>query len=222
MGSGSLSTPSTHSLRNRHAASAVVNKGGKVSGAWEGAGDTLFHVQAQGHGSVRLHVQKARWSSSWHKQTLQLAWTDGEGFSVEDKPEFDDATIATMILDAVLADPGIGWSKIRKATPGIGEDKRASVRDGLLARGELVNIAKTESGEQVALDHLERGKLARLYPSADPTIRALILASGSVQDQLPLPQRERGNPAPISDPDPKEGSEIGSVPDSSSMGDRFA
>lgn len=47
------------------------NKGGQVSGAWEGAGDTLFHVQGQGHGRTRLHVQKARWSSAHHATTLQ-------------------------------------------------------------------------------------------------------------------------------------------------------
>src|SRR5262249_2646954 len=42
------------------------NKGGQVSGAGEGAGDTLLHVQAQGHGRTRLYVQKARWSSNHH------------------------------------------------------------------------------------------------------------------------------------------------------------
>ena len=70
------------------------NKGGKVSGAWEGVGDTLLHVQGQGHGRTRLYVQKARWSSSHHATSLQLVWTDGEGFEVEDKPELDDDTIA--------------------------------------------------------------------------------------------------------------------------------
>ncbi len=53
------------------------NKGGKVSGAWEGAGDTLFHVRAQGHGQTRLYVQKARWASAHHATTLHLTWTDG-------------------------------------------------------------------------------------------------------------------------------------------------
>ena len=42
------------------------NKGGQVSGAWEGAGDTLCHVQGQGHGRTRLFFQKARWASEQH------------------------------------------------------------------------------------------------------------------------------------------------------------
>ena len=39
------------------------NRGGNVSGAWEGAGDTLMHLQAQGHGKTRLYFQKVRHSS---------------------------------------------------------------------------------------------------------------------------------------------------------------
>jgi len=43
------------------------NRGAQPSGAWEGAVDTLFHVQAQGNGQTRLHIQKARWSPAHHK-----------------------------------------------------------------------------------------------------------------------------------------------------------
>lgn len=59
------------------------NKGGEVSGAWEGAGDTLLHVQAAGNGHTVVRVQKARWASSLHGRTLKLAWTEGEGFELE-------------------------------------------------------------------------------------------------------------------------------------------
>ena len=61
------------------------NKGGAVSGAWEGSGDTLLHVEGRGAGQTHLHVQKARWSSEHHAKSLDLAWTDGEGFRVEDE-----------------------------------------------------------------------------------------------------------------------------------------
>jgi putative DNA primase/helicase len=86
------------------------NRAGQVSGAWEGAVDTLLHVTAQGHGRTRLHVQKARWSSEHHKLTLHLTWADGEGFAIEDKPELDDATVAEQILAALRANPGLGWT----------------------------------------------------------------------------------------------------------------
>ncbi len=59
------------------------NKGGAVSGAWEGAGDTLLHVQAAGNGHTIVFVQKARWDNERHGKTLQLAWADGEGFVLE-------------------------------------------------------------------------------------------------------------------------------------------
>ena len=58
------------------------NKGGKVSGAFEGSGDTLFHAEVHTHGKTTLTIQKARHASEWHMQKLELAWTDGEGFAV--------------------------------------------------------------------------------------------------------------------------------------------
>lgn len=59
------------------------NKGGAVSGAWEGAGDTLLHVQAAGNGHTTLFVAKARWASAHHHKTIKLRWADGEGFELE-------------------------------------------------------------------------------------------------------------------------------------------
>jgi hypothetical protein len=50
------------------------SKGGKVSGAWEGAGDTLLHVQAQGHGRTRLYIRKARRAFGYHATALNLTW----------------------------------------------------------------------------------------------------------------------------------------------------
>lgn len=65
------------------------NKGGAVSGAWEGAGDTLLHATVHSRGKTKLHFQKCRWSSKWHKETLELDWTDGEGFAVTEEPDRD-------------------------------------------------------------------------------------------------------------------------------------
>ena len=59
------------------------SKSGQVSGAWEGSGDTLLHVQGAGNGHTIVHVQKARWSSEHHGQTFKLAWAAGDGFRPE-------------------------------------------------------------------------------------------------------------------------------------------
>jgi hypothetical protein len=59
------------------------NRAGTVSGAWEGVGDTLLHVQAAGNGHTVVFIQKARWSSAHHHRTLKLRWTDGDGFELE-------------------------------------------------------------------------------------------------------------------------------------------
>ena len=65
------------------------SKSGRVSGAWEGAGDTLLHAQVHAHGKTTLTFQKTRWSSSWHKRALELEWTAGEGFEVAASSERD-------------------------------------------------------------------------------------------------------------------------------------
>jgi KaiC/GvpD/RAD55 family RecA-like ATPase len=133
------------------------NKGGQVSGAWEGAGDTLFHVQGQGHGRTRLYIQKARWSSSHHATALNLLWTEGEGFAVEDKPELDDAAIAEAILAYVREHAGTGWGKVEEAVRGVGNTTLREVRDGLLSAWKLVNVVKGE-----ALDHIPERTAASL------------------------------------------------------------
>ena len=114
------------------------NRGGQVSGAWEGAVDTLLHVQAQGNGQTRVFVQKARWSPGHHKQKLQLRWAEGESFEVMEAEERDDNTIADEILAYVRAHAGTGWTKVDKAVSGRDGRKR-TIRDHLLEGGRLVN-----------------------------------------------------------------------------------
>jgi hypothetical protein len=159
------------------------NKGGKVSGAWEGSGDTLFHVSAQGHGRTRLHMQKVRWSSEYHKKTLQLRWAEGEGFGLEEQPELDDAAIAEQILEAISSEPGIGWTRVEETTPGVGRQRRRTIRNALLREGQIVNVAKAESGELLALDHCPERKPARLYRADDPTISHLRPDPGAAEAQ---------------------------------------
>ena len=125
------------------------NKGGKVSGAWEGSGDTLLHVQGQGHGRLRLFVQKARWSSIYHATTLQLAWAEGEGFALlEDGPDRPER-VWEDIAGYVLEHGGCGWNEVDKAVPGEGTYKRQR-RDQMLEEGLLLNVG---SGQKFALWH---------------------------------------------------------------------
>jgi hypothetical protein len=157
-------------------------KSGKVSGAWEGSGDTLFHVTGQGHGHTRLYIQKARWASAYHAVKLDLAWTTGEGFVRHDKEEIDDAKLADLILRALAADPGLSWTKVEAATPGVNRQRRMAVRDRLLAGGRIVNIGK-EDGAEVALAECPERKPARLYLADDPTIKHLLPARGADGEQ---------------------------------------
>jgi hypothetical protein len=160
------------------------NKAGQVSGAWEGAGDTLIHVQGRGHGRTRMHVQKARWSPTWHARTLELRWADGETFEVIDEPEQTDDDIAELIVAAVGENPGTGWSRVEEATPGMRRDRRRTIRDRLLADRVIVNIVKVDGVEQ-ALDHCPERRQAHLYLAADPTIWHLRPDPGAAGAQMP-------------------------------------
>jgi hypothetical protein len=173
------------------------NKGGKVSGAWEASGDTLFHVSGQGRGRTRLYVQKARWSSALHATTLQLVWTAGEGFALEDAAELDDETIAERILAVVAANPGTGWTNVRSAVKGKGADNQTKdrVRDELLRSGRLVNVVR-QAGAETAVDEVQPRSAARLYLREDPTIAHVCQPPGIAPAQAE-PRSGRGADEPL-------------------------
>jgi hypothetical protein len=185
------------------------NKGGQVSGAWEGAGDTLCHVQGQGHGRTRLFFQKARWASAQHGTALNLLWTDGEGFAVEEPPERpDDAMIADLILAAVRENPGTAWGAVRKTIKGVGNDEVDAVRDRLFASGELVNLVGDE-----LLSHVEPRRTAHLYLSDDITIRHLCQDSGTAPAQSVPAWGGGGETASVPCAAPIGGTRTGTVAD---------
>jgi hypothetical protein len=167
------------------------NRAGKVSGAWEGTGDTLLHVTGMGRGKTRLHVQKARWASDYHAATLNLAWTEGDGFTVEDKPEVTDDDLAEQMLEVIAHDPGTGWTRVEEAIPGVRSARRRAIRDRLLTAGQLVNIGK-EDGVAVWLTECPQRKAARLFLPDDPTIRHLRPDPDADGTQLELSASARG------------------------------
>ena len=59
-----------------------------------------------------------------------------------------------------------------------------AVRDGLLARGQIVNVGKDNSGQEFALAYCPERKAARLYPIDDPTISHLLPARGADGEQI--------------------------------------
>ena len=109
------------------------NKAGDVSGAWEGATDTLAHVQARGNGHTAVVWRKARWASELHGRTWKLNWRAGEAFEVDDTPETTDDAIADQLLGLVRETPGGSWNDYYDSLQGATERRRA-VRDRLLRR----------------------------------------------------------------------------------------
>jgi hypothetical protein len=115
-----------------------------VSGAWEGATDTLAHVQARGNGHTAVVWRKARWASELHGRTWKLDWRDGEGFELDDTPETSDDAIADQLLALVHDAPGKSWNSYDELLQGKGKRKRI-VRDQLLEDGRLVNAGTRKS-----------------------------------------------------------------------------
>lgn len=115
------------------------NKAGGVSGAWEGATDTLAHVQARGNGHTAVVWEKARWASEIHGRTWKLNWRDGQSFEVDDTPETTADDIADSLLDLVRNEPGGSWRTYASRCKG-GTGPKREVRDRLLEEGRLVNV----------------------------------------------------------------------------------
>jgi hypothetical protein len=112
------------------------NKGGAISGAWEGAGDTLMHVEARGPGHTHVKIEKARWSSEHHGVTIDLAWADGDGFTVMGARDYD-AEVETLLADGqwrTVAE--IANKRDHATTPGIGAGKD-TIRGTLKRRPDL-------------------------------------------------------------------------------------
>ena len=126
------------------AASAVVlihheNKGGAVSGAWEGVGDTLFHVQGQGHGRTRLFIRwKARWSSDppQHRAPARLGGL-ASGFTVDDTPNATTTRSPTRSSPRCSESGGTPWTPIRKRIAAQGQIDSDRIRDRLITGGRL-------------------------------------------------------------------------------------
>jgi hypothetical protein len=110
------------------------NKAGTASGAWEGAGDTLIHVEARGHGGTALRIEKARWSSEHHGAKLDLAWAPGEGFTVKDERDYA-AEIERLLGDGKLRTLDEIRASRESKSPGIGAGRK-NVEDTLDQRGD--------------------------------------------------------------------------------------
>jgi hypothetical protein len=120
------------------------NKAGNVSGAWEGATDTLAHVQAHGNGHTAVVWRKVRWASDLHGRTWKLDWRDGETFEVDEAPETTDEDIAEKLIALVRTAPGGSWNSYDPLLTGQGTRKRA-IRDQLLEDGRLVNLGTAKA-----------------------------------------------------------------------------
>jgi hypothetical protein len=132
------------------------NRAGQISGAWDRFPDTTIHISTQGNGRTRLYWQKARWAGALHKTSMSLLWADGETYTIENKPEITDETMADDLLAAIRADPGAAWTVLRGHIRGSGNNA-PKVRDRLIKDGLIVNRPTRKGG-------------FNLWPGDDPVL----------------------------------------------------
>ena len=185
------------------------NKGGAVSGAWEGAGDTLFHAQVHGRGRTTLTIQKARWSGEWHKRTLDLDWTDGEGFAVVEDQERD--LIAEIV--ALLRDkPDRGPEKRLRTTKEIAATKEggiganeADVKAVLVASPDRFISRTKEAAKKVGRNPTATvWELAERCADASMHLNAPASAKGGAGEGAEVHSPYRDAPAPDAPPNAGE------------------
>ena len=129
------------------------NKGGAVSGAWEGAGDTLMHVAARGNGYTDLTFEKARWASATHGTVLKLAWIEGEGFRI--KTERD-------LLSEIVQHLRKGPATLEGIRQAIKADRKLILEE--IKSHESRFVLRT-GAEAVALGKSEKAKVYELSPN---------------------------------------------------------
>jgi AAA domain len=157
----------------RPVASCLVHheaKSGRVSGAWEGVGDTMIHVSGSGNGRTRFTIQKARWGSAYHGQTYRLRWADGQTFETDEDAEDRPALVQDAILAYVLEHGGCGWGAVEKAIGGRGEYARHR-RDHALEDGLLIDTGKGE---------VKKGHRYELWHRDDPERPRTLAENGVV------------------------------------------
>ena len=120
------------------------NKSGTVSGAWEGSGDTLVHIEAAGNGHTIVFFRKARWDDDRQGTTMKLAWAEGQGYVLEGDRDllaeveawFDEHGwhIVKEICDKKADPPGIGANQdaVRRVLEG--NPERFATRTGEAAK----------------------------------------------------------------------------------------
>jgi AAA domain len=170
------------------------NKAAKVSGAWEGVGDTLLHIQQQGHGRLRLYVQKSRWASEQHATTLQLVWAGGDGFALAEGEAPRPERVWDEIGEYVLEHGGCAWNAVDAAVSGQGDYKRRR-RDQMLAEGVLVNSRTRARMELWHRDDPARPTLQSEIASVQGRDRdavASVTGDGEAErDRVPASRRSR-------------------------------
>jgi hypothetical protein len=175
------------------------NKAGAVSGAWEGSGDTLLHVEAAGNGHTIVFVQKARWDRERHGKTLRLAWADGEGFEVEGDRDYKAETIGLLRARGWLTLGEICAPKDDEP-PGIGAGEK--IVKAILEADQ--DVFETRTGDEAKA--LGRSPKAILWGlrSAPNGVDGVTLFSGSPEDSMgttptPFPLRTESSSEEVRD-----------------------
>ncbi len=90
------------------------NRAGRVSGAWEGAVDTLLHVSGEGTGAYPSACPEGPLGVDLACTDMELAGAMARASRSRTSPSCPTTDIEDAILDAIDQNPGGGWKKIER------------------------------------------------------------------------------------------------------------
>ena len=153
------------------------NRGGHVSGAWEGAGDTLSTSRPKGTARPGSYFQKP---ASFALAQAERSTCSGPTAKASRSRSATSSTTTRgrPVVAYVRKNPGNGWRKVAEATPGSNTaTPKRRPRPALSARG-LVNVVKVD-GVLQAVDQSSSARRRSSHTADDPTITHLRPGSGA-------------------------------------------
>ena len=123
-------------------------------------------------------------ASRAHETTIVLAWTEGEGFTIEDKPELTEDAVAEMILAAIASNAGKTWSKIEKTITASAPTESGGARSPVDRWRDRRTSPRTRTASWRSSNKVEGAKKANsVFWRPTPSLIELHLKPGAVAAQ---------------------------------------
>ena len=157
------------------------NKGGKVSGAWEGAGDTLLHVTGRGPAAPASTSRRPAGRRPGTPRRSNCVGPTAKGSRSSTSPEITDDDLAERILAAIAEHPGTGWNNVRQDPSVSATQRRQRCATGCSPTAAS-STSSASTGVDNALDHCPETAAGAPAPRRRPRHHASASGAGRRRD----------------------------------------